>query len=793
MAVLSTLFSANGWMALLASQLSKVRSRQDLRQLFKQIPPIYRLRVIISVLIISTSVVGGLGYNLARSFNDARQSKSVHSYDEKPDKKQIKVSANKTREVVFQSGGKERKIIVRPTPKDVFDAHKRLFLGREGQQVMKSKKPKSGQFMNQFIAIWSIMVPRLRSKTSGLLLIHALFLALRTWLSLLVAELDGRIVRDLIAGNGKAFSKGIGLWFLLAIPASYTNSMIKFIQVKIAVAFRTRLVRYVHDIYLDSKLGYYKVTNVDGGIEGVDQYITADLTRFCDSVASLYSSLGKPSADFLIFSYQLSKKLGPIALMGIFTNYSLTAWLLQRIAPPFGKFAATQARLEGEYRNSHTKLIMNAEEIAFYEGAPLEHIFMKDSFRKLMDHISQILRIRISYNMFEDFMLKYSWSAWGYLFASIPVFLPTWTSSGRPQKSQMPSLETVNKDFQERGRMRDFITNKRLMLSLADAGGRMMYSIKDLAELAGYTTRVFQLLATLHRVHASAYGELPPPQEGYPPFSLASIHGTMQKGYNGIRFEQAPIAVPGLGKDLSAGELLIEGLTFKIEAGEHLLISGSNGVGKTSISRVLAGLWPVFDGLVSLPSNKEIHFLPQRPYLSSGTLRDQLIYPYTHKEMLESGRTDDDIMEILREVKLDYIPAREGGWETVKQWKDVFSGGEKQRVMFARVLFQKPKFAVVDEGTSAVSADVEGILYEVTKKHGITIITISHRVQLIKYHTAMLRVGLGDDGRDWQFEKTSSPTARLTAEAEIKSLKEQLKQVDEWKRRRAEVAELLSK
>lgn len=694
-----------------------------------------------------------------------------------------------SKEIYVPYQGKMSRVVISPTSQVTFQAHRRLFF----DPVANDPNKQAGvnrKFLRQFAAIWAIIVPRVGSKASALLLVHTFFLFLRTYLSLVVAKLDGRIVRDLIAANGKGFVQGLVYWLLIAIPASYTNAIIKFLQAKVSIAFRTRLVRYIHDIYLDDNLGYYKVSNIDGGVEGVDQYITADLTRFCDAAASLYSNLGKPAVDFLIFSWQLRQNLGPLAIFGIFSNYFATAWLLKAMAPPFGLLAAVEAKLEGEYRNAHSKLITNAEEIAFYDGTALERSILRKTYWRLASHIRAILRIKVSYNMFEDFVLKYSWSALGYLFASLPVFLPTWAGNDGITERKVGGV----KDSRERDRMKQFITNKRLMLSLADAGGRMMYSIKDLAELAGYTARVYSLLATLHRVHANAYGTKGNKRAKHKVklYSLEDVQGTMQEGFNGIRFEHTPIAVPGLGRDLSAGELLVQDLDIRINEGEHLLISGSNGTGKSAVARVLAGLWPVFRGLVSKPLPQDISFLPQRPYLSTGTLREQIIYPFSEADMLDMGKTDEDLMEILEMVKLEYLPAREGGWNTKKQWKDVFSGGEKQRVMFARILFKQPRFAVIDEGTSAVSSDVEGLLYETCQRMGITLITISHRPSLLRYHKAQLKLGEGANGDEWSLEQTGTEEARLSVTREIAELESQLAEVDNLKQRRQEIANLLA-
>lgn len=136
-------------------------------------------------------------------------------------------------------------------------------------------------------------------------------------------------------------------------------------------------------------------------------------------------------------------------------------------------------------------------------------------------------------------------------------------------------------------------------------------------------------------------------------------------------------------------------------------------MGKTSISRILADLWPVYRGLVSRPKQigqDGIMFLPQRPYLSVGTLRDQVIYPDGEFDMKEKKKSENHLQLILDDARLGYLPDREGGWDTKKEWKDVLSGGEKQRMAIARLLYHEPQFAVIDEGTSAVSSDVEGHL-----------------------------------------------------------------------------------
>ncbi|CAD6577656.1 MAG: hypothetical protein TREMPRED_002001 [Tremellales sp. Tagirdzhanova-0007] len=657
--------------------------------------------------------------------------------------------------------GRISKVLISPTPAALYASHLKLFPPlKVGEKLGVNKR-----FWAMLAAVLRVAFPSKTGKEAFLLVLHTFFLVARTVLSVMVARLDGRIVRDLVSANGRSFLRGLGWWFVLALPSTYTNSMIRYLERKLALAFRTNLTRYIHDLYLNDKLNYYKFglglsaatalpaledgkRAEDGAAEaaagGADQFITTDLARFCDTLAALYGNIGKPALDLVIFTSQLAASLGPLGTIGLFANYGLTAWILRKATPAFGRMAATEAKLEGDYRAGLSRIGRDGEEVAarFYNGGEREKGILWSAYERLANHVHSVFKIRILYGMTEDFVIKYLWSACGYGLTSIPILFPS------VQEALHASTHSEN-HHQVAMRTESYVSSRRLLLSLADAGGRLMYSGKDLAELSGYTSRVYALLSSLHALDNEIYPKNPRPATlsiDEPFYTMSEIRGNIVTAPNHLLLKGVPIVAPAGGTAGAdrGGEELIRSLDLRVEKGEHTLITGPNGVGKTSIARIVAQLWPTWSGLLERPVHGEggLFVLPQRPYLSIGSLRDQVIYPYTYAEMKARGGTDSELMGILDHVHLAYLPAREGGWETRKEWKDVLSGGEKQRMGMARLLrvqlpvklggadegysYHRPTFAILDECTSAVSSDVEGLI---------------HRPSLLKYHHRHLRLG----------------------------------------------------
>lgn len=195
--------------------------------------------------------------------------------------------------------------------------------------------------------------------------------------------------------------------------------------------------------------------------------------------------------------------------------------------------------------------------------------------------------------------------------------------------------------------------------------------------------------------------------------------------------------------------LLVKDLDLELSHGQSLIVTGPNGAGKTSLLRVLAGLWPPTAGRVVCPPN--LFWLPQRPYLATGTLRDQVTYPH---QVGFQRRFDERIKESLLKAGLERLAETPAGLDREHpEWGDVLSGGERQRIGFARLFYATPApaYAVLDEATSAINADGEKALYEALSAAGIGIVSVAHRMELRRFHKQELRLA-GDGSGAWSLE-----------------------------------------
>ena len=162
----------------------------------------------------------------------------------------------------------------------------------------------SREFFQRLRKLIGIMVPSLWSAEAGLLSLHTMTLMARTFLSIYVATLEGRMVKYIVRRDVKTFAFMMLRWFGVAIPATFINSAIRYLESQLALAFRTRLVNYSYELYFTEQT-YYRVSNLDSRLENADHCLTDDLAAFTSSVAHLYSHLTKPMLDSALITYSI--------------------------------------------------------------------------------------------------------------------------------------------------------------------------------------------------------------------------------------------------------------------------------------------------------------------------------------------------------------------------------------------------------------------------------------------------------------------------------------------------------
>ena len=491
------------------------------------------------------------------------------------------------------------------------------------------------------------------------------------------------------------------------------NSGLRYTESLITIELRAALTKKAHKMYMENNNFYKTAVLRHGGLDNVDQRIVADIDAFAKEAAFLYGHSFKPILEFTLSLTEAAKELGYSRPLALFASQIIITSVLRSISPRLGPMVAREAALEGGFRHTHARLIAHAEEIALLDGGKREVDILDEGLDNLVVtqrwHALQRIRKSVA-----DNISKFQGLLVGSIFVHVPFMMKDAVSEGE--------------------RISTFRATEELMLRCGGAFTEVLLLGKNLDELAGYTHRLSQLFKTLERSNKEALEER----------AAKSATVAAPEHAAPIVFDAVTVGAP---EPDGSHRVLVKDLTLALKPGEHLLITGPNGCGKTSLLRVLAGLWAPIAGTISRPSGvSSIMWLPQRPYLLQGSLRDQVVYPRdARSEKIDDARVKECLMMAGLGKFVD--GSMNVGLNTRHlEWNDVLSGGERQRIGFARLYYHAPKFAILDEATSAINPDEESALYQRLIATETTVVSIAHRLELRKFHKNELKIagdGLG--------------------------------------------------
>ena len=610
--------------------------------------------------------------------------------------------------------------------------------------MMKKKERGSAavdkQFMNNLAQLGKIVLPSWRCKSVFLLSTQTVMLISRSYISLRIARKGGEGLQAVMERSWNHFLFVLADFYVCGIAASVVNSSLKYLTNSITVNFRHNLTKHVHEKYLSNRQYYKHAVLRKGNLDNADQRITDDLNMWCATSADLFSRTFKPLLDVILSTKRMSESMGYKGLTILYSYFFFSGHVIRFFSPPFSNYIQETQKKEGDFRRSHSRLISHAEEVAFLDGAEREKDILNGKLNQLTAWSQYYFFRQFIQGVLDQYFIKYGASMIGWPVLAFPFLLA--------------------KDMEEKELVARYREADTLIQNASSSIGDLLMVYKKLQKLSGFTSRVVDLL---HSVESGEGEE----EEGKE--METKNNGIVQTSSNDdeIEFQNVTVFSPD-------NRLLIKDVSLKIKRGESLFITGANGAGKTSLFRVLAGLWKASEGVVLRPRNglksikseggegddnavSSLFYVPQRPYLVTGSLRDQILYPAKQKsEEDEFDKDDERILECLARVNLVKLLKKGdrnvGLDRTEHDWNDVLSGGEKQRIGLARLYFHAPRFAILDEATSAINPDEEGALYEEFEKNNITVFSIAHRMELKRFHKKHLHFKADGKG-NWTLKK----------------------------------------
>ncbi len=492
--------------------------------------------------------------------------------------------------------------------------------------------------------------------------------------------------------------------FIIGTPIVVVYS---YIRKKLGLFWREWITTNFIDNYLKNRAYYALTTSRE--IDNPDQRLAEDLRQFTVTSLSFLLIILGAIIDLVAFTgilWSISRLLSGILFVYAFCGTLITIFIGKRLVG----LNYNQLRKEADFRYGLIHIRDNAESIAFYQGEEGEKAQIFKRFKEVLKNFNFLIGWQRNLDFFT--------TGYNYLVIILPAMIvaPMYFAG----KVEFGEISQASFAFGQ----------------VLGAFSIIVQYFDSISAFAAGINRVSTFKERLFRASGSKA-----PENG-------SGHTRIQRIQNEtIQVRDLTLQTPDYKRTL------IQDLTLDLDKGGRILIMGHSGAGKSSLLRGIAGLWASGSGTIEHPPANKVMFLPQKPYMVLGSLREQLQYP--------SGRhlDDDQIKEVMDAVnltdlyrKMESAAGDNSFIDAENNWEEMLSQGEQQRLAFARLLVTKPEFAILDEATSALDVDNEKELYNTLSRLDITYISVGHRPTLKDYHDKILFIQ-GDGG--WEIRDSS--------------------------------------
>jgi putative ATP-binding cassette transporter len=468
----------------------------------------------------------------------------------------------------------------------------------------------------------------------------------------------------------------------------------RYTEERLALLWRRWLSRKMIDRYL-SNGSYYRLFAFQG-VDNPDQRIAEDIRAFTSqSISFLLIILNSFVAlfSFTGILWEISPTL-VLAVIGYAIFGSLSTYFLGR---PLIGLNFAQLKKEADYRYKLINVRDNAESIAFYGNEEKEKTRSRQRLKIALSNLLQIVNWNRNLNFFT--------TGYNYLVSILPTVIVA------------PAY--LNGDI-------EFGKITQAGFAFGQVLGALSIIVQNFGSLSSFGAVISRLGAFWEALDTIEDNK-----------DLIGSQLILKEG-DAITFQKVSVYTPK--KD----QVLLKDMTLELTPGQSLLITGTSGSGKSSMLRVMAGLWRSGQGIITAPPREQSMYLPQRPYMVLGTLRSQLLYTSKHKAL-----SDEYLYEVLQTVRLEDMFHRLGGFDIVVDWPNILSTGEQQKLSFARLLISKPTYAFLDEATTALDQKTEEHLYKKLQSVVKSFVSVGYSTSLSKYHDVVLEL---TGGGNWRLE-----------------------------------------